>query len=266
MADRTQRTWIGAVEDSAELPAATDGRPAGVLGEQALSLRASRAAADDPKPAEAAAGSGTTRSKRRRPAARRHLRAVPDQVDAPEPEAPVAQPVRRPEPSVPAPIAASPAAPSPAAMPPAPLPSIPPTIAQRRRHRRVELRSELTSLLVIVVIGTAATLGVDALFGTADGQPPAYLLVFMALPVWDLFPRRLVPRLAATVALTLVTVTAWLGFAVLPVPRWTGLRHAVWAGEFSFGAACLAAGVLSLAALALVGRSRARTTIDRVVP
>jgi hypothetical protein len=150
--------------------------------------------------------------------------------------------------------------------PPAAEPTTPPSSAAHRRHRRVELRSELASLFVIVLIGTAATLGVDALFDATDGQPPAYLLIFMSLPVWDLFPRRLVPRLAATVGLTLLTVATWVGFAVLPVPRWTGLRHAVWAGEFSFGAACLAAGAVSLAALALVGRSRARTAGDRVVP
>jgi hypothetical protein len=119
--------------------------------------------------------------------------------------------------------------------------------AQRRRDG-AWLRRELLELAIVVLLGTGVTAVADALVGRLDGKPQAYLLVALALPFWDLLPRRLPLRLGAVALLVAALAAAWFGIAMLRPQPW-------WRAEAAFGLACALVGTGHLL-VATVGRRR----------
>ncbi|HVQ92159.1 MAG TPA: hypothetical protein VMU51_14080 [Mycobacteriales bacterium] len=108
---------------------------------------------------------------------------------------------------------------------------------------------ELAELAAVVLVGTAAAGGADALVGRLDGGPPAYLLLVLALPFWDLLPRRLPPRIGVMALLVAAIGAVWLGVAMLAPQPW-------WRAEVAFGASCALVGAGHVLLLAALGRRR----------
>jgi hypothetical protein len=115
------------------------------------------------------------------------------------------------------------------------------------------LGRELAELAVVVLLGTAASAVADALVGRLDGGPPAYLLLVLALPFWDLLPRRLPERLGAMALLVAAIAAVWLGVALLRPEPW-------WRAEVAFGVGCAVVGAGHVLLLAALGRHR---TVNR---
>jgi hypothetical protein len=107
---------------------------------------------------------------------------------------------------------------------------------------------ELVELVLVVAGGTGVGLLADRLVGGLDGGPPAYLLVALALPFWDLLPAGLQRRLPALAGLVALLAAAWWGFAQVSTAGW-------WRGEGAFGLSCLLVGALP-AVLLVVGDRR----------
>ncbi|HVX44500.1 MAG TPA: hypothetical protein VHC49_11475 [Mycobacteriales bacterium] len=165
---------------------------------------------------------------------RNHLRLVPPSEPEP-PSEPAAAP-----PTVPEPTAAPPVVTAPAPALTAPVESPAPAT------RPARILPELGALAGTVLIGTAAALGVDAIIGVLNGLPPAYLLVFLASPIWDLLPRRLPARLAAVAVDAAATIGVWFLVAAVPMQRWVDVQRSYWRAELSFGIACLLVGAVHL--------------------
>jgi hypothetical protein len=111
----------------------------------------------------------------------------------------------------------------------------------------------LAELAAVVLVGSAAAVGADALVGRLDGGPPAYLLLVLALPFWDLLPRRLPFRLGAMALLVAAIGAVWLGVAMLRPEPW-------WRAEIAFGVSCALVGAAHVVLLAAIGRRR---TVDQ---
>ena len=101
----------------------------------------------------------------------------------------------------------------------------------------------------MVLVGSAAAVGADALVGRLDGGPPAYLLLVLALPFWDLLPRRLPSRLGVMALLVAAIGAVWLGVAMLRPELW-------WRAEVAFGVSCALVGAGHVLLLAALGRRR----------
>jgi hypothetical protein len=112
---------------------------------------------------------------------------------------------------------------------------------------------ELAELAVVVLVGTGAAVAADQLVGRLDGTPPAYLLLILALPFWDLLPHRLPARVGIVALLVSVIAAAWLGIAMLRPEPW-------WRAEVAFGLAC---GLVGTAHVLLVAAARRRRTVVR---
>jgi hypothetical protein len=115
------------------------------------------------------------------------------------------------------------------------------------------LRRELAELSLVVVLGTAAAAVADALVGRLDGRPQAYLLLALALPFWDLLPRRLPERLGAVALLVAAIGAVWFGVAMLRPEPW-------WRAEVAFGVGCALVGAGHVLLLVALGRRR---TVNR---
>jgi hypothetical protein len=87
------------------------------------------------------------------------------------------------------------------------------------------------------------------LVGRLDGGPPAYLLLVLALPFWELLPRRLPRRLAGMAALVALIGAAWFGIALLRPQPW-------WRAEVAFGLACALVGAGHVLLLRRLARRR----------
>jgi hypothetical protein len=135
--------------------------------------------------------------------------------------------------------------PLPAALPPRPV--VPATLGRDGRW----LLRELAELLAVVIAGTGVGLLADQLVAGLDGGPPAYLLVTLALPLWDLLPHRLIERLGVLVALLAGIAAVWWLVGRLRPDGW-------WRGEVAFGIACALVGALP-AVLLMIQDRRART-------
>jgi hypothetical protein len=114
-------------------------------------------------------------------------------------------------------------------------------------------RRELAELSVLVLAGTGVAAAADGLVGRLDGGPPAYLLLALALPFWDLLPRRLPARFGAVALLVLGIAAVWLGVGMLRPEPW-------WRAEVAFGIGCAVVGTGQVLLLAVLGRRR---TVDR---
>jgi hypothetical protein len=112
---------------------------------------------------------------------------------------------------------------------------------------------ELAELALVVIAGTAVAAVADGLVGRLDGGPPAYLLLALALPFWDLLPRRLPARLGAVAVLVAAIAAVWFGVALLRPQPW-------WRAEVAFGIGCAVVGAGHVLLLAASGRRR---TVER---
>lgn len=235
-------------------------RLAGALGLDAVRIRATLRIAGTREPSDQ-----DTKATEPEPApakrGRSHLRLVPPSEPEPEPAPHVTH----------TPVPANPPAspPAPASMA-APIPDVAPPALPEPQPRPIRIFSELSTLAGIVLIGTAAALGVDAVIGGLNGLPPAYLLVFLASPIWDLLPGRLPARLAVIALDTAATIGVWFLVAALPMQRWLDVQRGYWRAEIAFGLACLLVGALHLLiALALRRRPPQRPqppAPERAVP
>jgi hypothetical protein len=133
----------------------------------------------------------------------------------------------------------------PAGLPPRPV--VPATLGRNGRW----LLREIAELLAVVVGGTGMGLLADRLVDGLDGGPPAYLLVALALPLWDLLPRRPLERIGVLVGLVAGIAAVWWVVGRLRPEGW-------WRGEVAFGIGCAVVGALPAVLLAIQDR-RART-------
>jgi hypothetical protein len=107
----------------------------------------------------------------------------------------------------------------------------------------------LAELAAVVLAGTAVAVLADGLVGRLDGGPPAYLLVALALPFWDLLPHRLPARVGAVALLVTAIAAVWFGVAMARPQPW-------WRAEIAFGIGCAVVGAGHLLLLAATGRRR----------
>lgn len=112
---------------------------------------------------------------------------------------------------------------------------------------------ELAELAGVVAAGTAAGFGADALVGRLDGGPPAYLLLVLALPFWELLPRRLPARLGVMALLVAAIGAVWLAVGLVRPEPW-------WRAEVAFGVGCAVVGAAHVLSLAALSRRR---TVER---
>ena len=110
-----------------------------------------------------------------------------------------------------------------------------PPLAQVRPAPLWPLLVELAVVLAATAAGTGIATGADALAGPIDGNPAAYLLILLALPLWELMPLRPLVRIAIAAAAWCAVAAVWYLFAMASPNIW-------WRGEGSFGAACLVVG------------------------
>jgi hypothetical protein len=80
-------------------------------------------------------------------------------------------------------------------------------------------------------VGTAVAALVDRLVGGWDGRPALFLLVVLALPLWDGLPARVTVRLAELAAVVVSVAALWLAVAAVRPEGW-------WRGEIAYGLAC----------------------------
>jgi hypothetical protein len=131
----------------------------------------------------------------------------------------------------------------------APVPSVAPAGGAAPAAAGGWVRRQLVELALVVLVGTGAGVAADALVGRLDGGPPAYLLLVLVLPFWELLPRRLPRRLAAMAALVGLIGAAWLGIALLLPQPW-------WRGEVAFGLSCALVGAGQVVLLHRLARRR----------
>jgi hypothetical protein len=93
----------------------------------------------------------------------------------------------------------------------------------------------LVGVLAVTAGGTAVATGIDALSGPLDGNPAAYFLLLLALPLWDRLPSRLDRRVGAIVVVWMAVAALWYLLAL-------GGDLAWWRGAGAFGLACLLVG------------------------
>lgn len=96
-----------------------------------------------------------------------------------------------------------------------------------------------------VTVATAVVTVVDRVVGGLDGRPALFLLVVLALPLWDGLSVRIGTRLAELVAVVAAVALLWFGLAALRSEGW-------WRAEIAYGLACGIAGT----AHALLSRRR----------
>jgi hypothetical protein len=104
-----------------------------------------------------------------------------------------------------------------------------------------------------VLVGTGVAAVADGMVGRLDGGPPAYLLLVLALPFWDLLPRRLPARIGVLALLVAAIAAVWLGVCLLRPEGW-------WRGEVAFGIGCAVVGAGHVLVLAALSRRR---TVER---
>jgi hypothetical protein len=80
-------------------------------------------------------------------------------------------------------------------------------------------------------VGIAVAALVDRLVGGWDGRPALFLLVVLALPLWDGLPARVTVRLAELAAVVVSVAALWLAVAAVRPEGW-------WRGEIAYGLAC----------------------------
>ncbi len=114
---------------------------------------------------------------------------------------------------------------------PFPLPPLPVPWPTRVRPLLVEL----ALVLAYTAAGTGVATAADALARPLDGRPALFLLLLLALPLWDLMPARPLARIGTAVSACCAVAALWYLFAMAWAEPW-------WRGEGAFGVACLVVG------------------------